>query len=224
MARFKLAPSLLAADFGRLEEAVGQVEGGGAHYLHLDIMDGSFVPNISFGMPVIKALRSRSQLVFDVHLMIVQPERYVEAVAEAGADIITFHLEAVEDAAAARRVIRKIRSLGRRAGATIRPDTPVSELIEVLDELDLALIMSVKPGFGGQGLLPHTLKKAEELANYASRNNLSAEIEMDGGIDLSNLKEVLGAGVGVVVAGSSIFGAKVSPAEATRMFLSYNTA
>jgi len=213
----KLAPSLLASDFGRLAEEVSVVENAGAHYLHLDVMDGIFVPNISFGMPVIKALRQGSGLVFDVHLMIIEPQRYIEAVAQAGADIITFHLEAVRDAAAARSLITKIRGLGKRAGVSIKPNTPINNLIELAEELDLALVMSVEPGFGGQRLLEPCLAKAAELANFAANRNLCLDIEMDGGIDLSNVKDVVAAGVNVVVAGSSVFGAK--PSEAIAQFL-----
>lgn len=220
MNNFKLAPSILAADFARLGEEVAVVENAGAKYLHLDVMDGRFVPNISFGMPVITSLRKHSKLIFDVHLMIEQPENYVEQVAKAGADIITFHVEAMKDAQACRSLISKIHSVGCLAGLAINPKTPLSSLQEHIGEIDLALIMSVEPGFGGQDILQHTLEKASELSAHLAQNGLKLDIEMDGGIGYNNLGSVLSSGVNVVVAGSSIFG-RPNPEAAVKQFIQY---
>jgi len=202
---YKLAPSMLAADFKYLARDVEAVAAAGAHYLHIDVMDGMFVNNISFGLPVIKSIREASGLVFDVHLMIVEPSRYIEAFAEAGADIINVHVEAsphpVED-------LKKIRSLNKIPAMTVKPDTPVEAVYEYLPDMDMVLLMSVEPGFGGQAFLPHTLKKAETLANYIAVNNLRTDIEMDGGIGINNIRDVLSAGVNVIVAGSSVFKTK----------------
>ncbi|MDR1664184.1 MAG: ribulose-phosphate 3-epimerase [Clostridiales bacterium] len=199
--RNKLAPSLLAADFSKLESELQDI--ADAHYLHLDVMDGHFVPNISFGAPVIRRLRPLTGLIFDVHLMISHPLKYLEMFAEAGADILNVHVEARDDIA---ECIKKIRALSKRAAVTVKPETPVEAVFPYLGPLDMALIMSVEPGFGGQPFMPEALRKAETLASYATRHGLEIDIEMDGGIDVSNVSDVLNAGVSTVVAGSAVFG------------------
>ena len=201
---YKLAPSLLAADFKNLCRDIGLIERAGAHYLHIDVMDGVFVNNISFGAPVIKSIRGASGLVFDAHLMIIKPERYLEAYAEAGADIINVHAEACGEL---KSVLRRIRALGVSPAVTVKPETGVETIYDSLPEADMVLIMSVEPGFGGQKLLPHTLKKAERLAGYIANNGYATEIEIDGGVNLSNAREIISAGVNILVAGSSVFGA-----------------
>lgn len=199
---YKLAPSILSADFTRLGEYIKTVERAGAHYLHFDVMDGHFVPNISFGVPVLRSIRPVSGLVFDVHLMISEPERYLDTFARAGADIINVHAEAARDLPSC---LRQIRRLAKKAAVTVKPSTPVSEITRVADLIDLALIMSVEPGFGGQAFIPSALHKAEELAGFLLKRGLEAEIEMDGGIGLDNVRSALNAGVTVVVAGSAVF-------------------
>ena len=198
----KISPSLLAADFSRLAEDVKKVEKAGAQYLHLDVMDGIFVPNISFGAPVIKALRDKTDMVFDVHLMITEPQRYIDDFCDAGADIITIHYESCDDPLS---VVRYIRSKGVRASVSIKPATPASVLFPMLSELDMVLVMTVEPGFGGQKLIPHTLDKVKELREYAIANSLDIDIEVDGGIGADNLKLLTSAGANVIVAGSAIF-------------------
>ena len=211
---YRLAPSLLAADFKNLGREIGLIESAGAHYLHFDVMDGVFVNNISFGPPVMKSIRGASNLVFDAHLMIVDPERYIEAFAEAGADIINVHAEACTELMG---VLRKIRALGRSPAVTVKPGTGIETIYDALPEADMVLIMSVEPGFGGQKLLPHTLRKAETLAEHISAHGYKTEIEMDGGIYLSNARDIISAGVNILVAGSSVFGA-VDIAGAVKSF------
>jgi ribulose-phosphate 3-epimerase len=211
---YKLSPSLLAADFSRLGYEVRSVADAGAHYIHIDVMDGHFVPNISLGVPVVKSLRKASDIIFDVHLMISEPERYIPSFAEAGADIINFHVEADVDIT---KGIKLIRSLGKRAALTIKPATPAERVYDYLPDIDMVLVMSVEPGYGGQSLIPETLRKSEKLALFISENRLDVDVEMDGGIDLNNVKTVLSAGVNVVVAGTSVFGADC-PAAAVKAF------
>ena len=198
-----LSPSLLAADFSRLAEEAAKVERAGAKYLHLDVMDGAFVPSISFGMPVIASLRKQSKLVFDVHLMIEDPDRYLEDFVEAGADILTVHAEACRHLD---RTLQKIRDLGVRAGVALNPATPLNAVEWVAEKADMILLMSVNPGFGGQKYIPYVTEKIKELRRFLTEKNLSADIEVDGGVGLANGPSVMAAGANVLVAGSAVFG------------------
>ena len=198
----KISPSLLAANFAALESEIKRVEDGGAEWLHLDVMDGVFVPNISFGLPVIESLRKTSGLVFDVHLMITNPERYVERFANAGADIITFHYEACDDPATA---IAKIKELGKKASISISPKTPAEAVLPFLPELDMVLVMTVEPGFGGQSLIPETLEKVKVIRKAIDENGYNCNIQVDGGISEKNISLVTEAGANVIVAGTAVF-------------------
>ncbi|MEA4972575.1 MAG: ribulose-phosphate 3-epimerase [Candidatus Metalachnospira sp.] len=200
----KLSPSMLSADFGILNEQIKAIEIVGTQYLHIDVMDGVFVPNISFGAPVYKSLRKKSSMVFDVHLMIVEPERYIEDFVKAGADIVNFHVEATENPKA---VIGKIKSYGVKAGITIKPKTDVSAVEPYLSDVDLVLVMTVEPGFGGQKLMPECLKKITALKKIREEKGYTYEIEVDGGVGINNIHEVMESGTDVVVAGSAVFGA-----------------
>ena len=203
MTLVRIAPSILAADLLRLGEQVEAVERGGADRIHLDVMDGLFVPNISFGLPIAQAVRRVTQLPVEAHLMIVQPERYVEAFAEAGCDTIIVHQEVSPHLD---RTLRHIRKLGRRAGVVINPGTPVNTLDEVLPLLDLALVMTVNPGFGGQHFIETTLRKIARLRSMLDEANPACEIEVDGGIDLHTIAAAYDAGARVFVAGTAVFG------------------
>ena len=200
----KLSPSMLSADFGILNEQLEKIERAGAQYLHIDVMDGVFVPNISFGAPVYKCIRKSCGMVFDVHLMIVEPERYIEDFVKAGADIVNFHVEATENPG---MVLEKIKSLGVNAGITIKPNTLVTAITDYLDRTDLVLVMTVEPGFGGQKLITDCLEKIKELKRLREEKGYSYEIEIDGGVNLDNIRDVMESGVDVVVAGSAVMGA-----------------
>jgi ribulose-phosphate 3-epimerase len=210
----KLAPSLLSADFARVAEQIAEVQAAGADYLHLDVMDGRFVPNLTWGPKIIGDLRKLSPLPFDCHLMIVEPERYLEEFRAAGADLITFHLEATPHA---QRLLVQIRELGAKAGIAICPQTPVEMLQDIIEDCDLVLIMSVNPGFGGQRFIPRAFEKLREARGLIDARNPRCELEVDGGVGAHNLAEVVEAGAQVVVMGASIFGNGNPGAELRRL-------
>lgn len=199
----KLAPSMLSADFSKLGEQFKILEKLKVPYIHIDVMDGLFVPNISFGMPVIKSIRKSSNLIFDVHLMVTEPERYIKEFAQAGSDIINIHFEACKNPLDA---IKQINSLGKKSAVTIKPNTDYKDILDLIEYVDMVLVMSVEPGFGGQKFMPESLEKVKAISKYIKERNLNTDIEIDGGINLDNLKDVLSAGANVIVAGSSIFG------------------
>jgi len=199
----KIAPSILSADFSRLGDEIRAIERGGADYVHIDVMDGHFVPNITIGPLVVDAVRRVTDLPLDVHLMIENPDRYIPDFIRAGADIVTVHQEAVPHL---HRTVQLIRGLGKRAGVSINPATPVSTLDVILEDLDLVLVMSVNPGFGGQGFIPSCLPKIEELRRQIDQRGLAVELEVDGGVKTDNIGLIAGAGADVFVAGSAVFG------------------
>ena len=200
---FKLAPSILSADFTDLKTALNQCEEGGAHWVHVDVMDNQFVPNLTIGPPVVKSIRPKTEKFIDVHMMVIEPEKLVEPFARAGADNITFHIEAVGDPDS---VIDLIKSCGCKAGVSIKPKTPLQDIIPILDKVDVVLVMSVDPGFGGQGFLPGSSERVSKTKKLLVDNSLNRVlIEVDGGVKLHNAKEVIEAGADVLVAGSEVF-------------------
>jgi ribulose-phosphate 3-epimerase len=202
---YYIAPSLLSADFGRLAEEIQAVEKAGADLLHVDVMDGRFVPNLTIGPPVLAAIKRCATLPLDVHLMIVEPQRYLEAFAEAGADVITVHAEATPHL---QRAVARIRELGKKAGVALNPSTSLSAVEWILSDVDMVLLMTVNPGFGGQAYLPAMTGKIELLRSQLSRTSLPVDIQVDGGIKADNVGEVVRAGANVIVSGSGIFGTK----------------
>ena len=211
----KLSPSILAADFLNLGEEIRQTDQAGTQYIHVDVMDGVFVPSISFGMPVLSAVRSITQKFLDVHLMIVHPENYIEEFVACGADCITFHVEACE---CVEETLQTIKRLGIKAGLSISPDTPVEAVFPFLHLVDMILIMTVHPGYGGQQFIPECREKVVQLRDYLNQHSLDLDIEVDGGIKIENVKMILEAGANVIVAGSAVF-EKERTAENTKKFL-----
>ena len=210
----RVSPSILAADFANLEREIGTIKQAGAEYVHIDVMDGLFVPNISIGLPVLSCIRKVTDLTLDVHLMIVEPERYVARFAEAGADVVTFHYEATYNP---KGCIEMIRNAGAKVGVSIKPATSVEVLRDILPQIDLVLIMSVEPGFGGQAFIPASLEKIAQLRALADELGTETIIEVDGGISSHNAHEVFGAGADVLVAGNAVFGAEDPQAEIVKM-------
>ncbi len=197
-----LSPSILAADFWKLGMQIQQVKDAGAQYLHIDVMDGVFVPSISFGMPVITSLRKQTDIFFDVHIMIVEPERYAAEFVACGADMVTFHLEATDKVA---ETIEVIRNAGAKVGISIKPDTPVEAVVPYLEQIDMVLVMTVEPGFGGQKYMDKCTDKIKSLRKIITDKLLNVDIQVDGGITVDNVSVVLEAGANVVVAGSAVF-------------------
>lgn len=209
-----LSPSILSADFSRLGEQIRELDEAGAQYVHIDVMDGMFVPSISFGMPIIRSIRPCSDRIFDVHLMIEEPDRYIADFVEAGADLITVHAESCKHLD---RTIDSIKEREILAGVALNPATPLSAIEYVLSKVDMVLIMSVNPGFGGQKLIPYTIQKIRDLKKLIDAKGLKTDIEVDGGVNLENVTEVMDAGANIIVAGSAVFNGDL--AENTQRFL-----
>lgn len=208
------APSILSADFMQLQKEIDDVRKGGADYLHFDVMDGMFVPSISFGMPVLKCVAENTKMFLDVHLMIVEPERYVEEFVKSGADLVTVHLETLKEP---ERVIKQIHDLGVKAGLAVNPETPAEKIHPYLSMIDMALVMSVHPGFGGQAYIPSSDEKIAQIASWIREEGLNADLEVDGGIKLENVEKAVSLGANVIVAGSAVF--RGDAAENTRCFI-----
>ena len=207
MINYVLAPSILAADFKVLGQEMKKTEDNGAEYIHFDVMDGMFVPSISFGMPVVKSIRKESSLYFDVHMMVKDPERYVEEFQSCGADMITVHAEACRDLA---ETVKKIHETGADAGVAVNPDTPLSAVTDVMDQVEMILIMSVYPGFGGQKYIPESTERIRTLRRMLDEKGLEhVHIQVDGGINRATIDEVLAAGANIIVAGSAVFGSNI---------------
>ena len=202
MKKIQISPSILSADFSQLGDEIKKLEDAGADLIHVDVMDGHFVPNLTIGPPVIKALKKNCSIKFDVHLMISPVHKYIDTYANAGADIITIHPEATENLSAS---IKKIKELGKKAGVSLNPETKVSTIIDNLDKIDLVLIMSVNPGFGGQKFMPEVLEKIKELKLIQKEKNINFDIEIDGGINFENSKIAIEAGANILVSGTTIF-------------------
>ena len=202
MKKIQISPSILSADFSQLGNEIKRLEEAGADLIHVDVMDGHFVPNLTIGPPVIKALKKNCSIKFDVHLMISPVHKYIDAYSEAGADIITIHPEATEDLSAS---ISKIKGLGKKVGVSLNPETKVSVIIDYLNQIDLVLIMSVNPGFGGQKFMPKVLEKIKELKKIQKKENIDFDIEIDGGINFENSKTAIEAGANILVSGTTIF-------------------
>lgn len=197
-----LSPSILAADFAHLADAADMVAHGGAKWLHVDVMDGCFVPNISLGAPIVRSMRKATDLVLDVHLMIDRPERYLDDFLSAGSDLITIHVESTDKV---QEIIDRIHAAGKRAGITLKPGTPVEALTPYLPSVDVAMIMTVEPGFGGQSFMPEQLEKAKFLREYKEKNGRDFDVEVDGGVNMRNVRQCLASGINVIVAGSSVY-------------------
>jgi len=217
---FEIAPSILSADFTKLADEIAAVESGGATVLHVDVMDGHFVPNITIGLPVVKSLRKATKLTIDTHLMIEEPSRYATQFVEAGADMVSVHVEADVHL---QRTLVAIREAGARAGIAINPGTPLSALEEALPYADFVLLMSVNPGFGGQSFIPTSIDKLRRLKQMISARGLETKIEIDGGIDAGNIAEVVGSGADIIVAGSAVYG-RGNATEAVRELIDKGTA
>ena len=202
MKKIQISPSILSADFSQLGNEIKRLEVCGADLIHVDVMDGHFVPNLTIGPPVIKALRKYTKLPFDVHLMINPVHKYIKEYAKAGSDIITIHPESTENL---KNSIKEIKDLKKKAGVSLNPDTPIETILNDLNDIDLILVMSVFPGFGGQKFMPEVLKKIDELSKLRTKNNLNYKIEVDGGIDFSNSKKTIEAGADILVSGTTIF-------------------
>ena len=202
MKKIQISPSILSADFSQLGNEIQRLEDGGADMIHVDVMDGHFVPNLTIGPPVIKALKKQSSMLFDVHLMISPVHKYIEAYADAGADIITIHPEATDDL---KKSIDKIKELNKKVGVSLNPETSIDTILKYLKEIDLVLIMSVNPGFGGQKFMPEVLKKIKDLKKIQNENKINFDIEIDGGINFENSKEAIEAGANILVSGTTIF-------------------